>query len=140
MSESTDETGTVRLYAFTPRFSSLPPPTLELKDGKHRCRASVSKGMFSSSQCDKPGKEQTTDGLWWCGIHGPSREMKRRAIGVAKYEADRLRWSAEAEKQREKAELIANAPRWRAVLEQIAKGHNDPRALAAEALAKTNAE
>lgn len=99
---------------------------------KHFCAGRVwSPGAMISSACMNNGKHEH-DGKWWCRMHHPPTVQARR-------EESRRKWSekfrvqqdgwvrSEALKKKQAAALSA--------IEQIAAGHNDPRALAQEVLA-----
>lgn len=59
---------------------------------KHDCSESVwvpsgNWGFYHA--CKKPGKVQDDKGFWWCALHSPEGEQKRKDKWQAKYEADR---------------------------------------------------
>jgi hypothetical protein len=98
-------------------------------DGKPRCRARVHTGRVGFNQCGNRGKVQGEGGFWWCATHDPAAEAKRAAAASAKHEAEqaasRRRWA-----------LQAGAREFLDALRAIRAGHNDPRTLATEVLAK----
>lgn len=96
---------------------------MTLRSGKPRCRVAVHGGQgMGFHQCNKPGHVEA-EGVWVCRIHDPEAQASRDRAASEKYEAEdrkrRIEWSAR---------------RFMAALQQIADGHNDPRALALEAL------
>lgn len=96
--------------------------SLTLRNGKPRCRASVSEPRVGSHQCRKPGFVEV-DGAWLCKVHDPAAQAERQRVANEKYEKEslgrRYEWGGK---------------RFAAALQEIADGHNDPRALARSVL------
>lgn len=101
-----------------------------------RCRASVyDNGIRRSYQCQrKPAVIRCVDGkeIGFCKQHDPEAVKARHTARAKEWERERA--EARAKEQRRADTAKANAAA-KAALEQIAAGHNDPRALAAEILA-----
>lgn len=90
------------------------------KDDRPRCIAWVyAPRMVRSTQCQR---RATVDGKW-CRQHSPSttaaREKERRARGDQKWAEERYRFHGKS---------------FFRVLQEIAAGHNDPRALAKQTI------
>jgi hypothetical protein len=98
-------------------------------DGKPRCRACISTGRTGLGQCGKHGKVQDENGIWWCAVHDPEAERRRNAERNARY-------NAQAAASQRRWAITAGAREFHGALKAIRDGHNDPRALAAELLAK----
>lgn len=79
-------------------------------------------GSWHAHQCNRK-RGHGPDGLY-CKQHDPAEEQRRRAAASARWEAQ------DAARMRPYRQRDA----YRKALEDIAAGHNDPRALAAEAL------
>lgn len=100
--------------------------------GKHRCAGRVwHDGSFYSSACMNNGKHEH-GGKWWCKMHHPptvdAKRKERERKWDIKFRAEQAqRERAQALKRKQVAALKA--------IEQIAAGHNDPRALAQEVIA-----
>lgn len=94
-----------------------------LRNGKPQCRASVHRLRCGSQQCAKPGHVEI-DGVWLCRTHDPAAIAERDRAASE-------RWQAKHE-QRMRPHRMQAA--FREALQQIADGHNDPRALARAAL------
>lgn len=96
------------------------------KEDVSRCIVSVTPnergGFAHSHQCNRK-RGHGPDGLY-CKQHDPAEVERRDAETKA-------RWDAKWDHAQRPNRLIAA---YRKALEQIASGHNDPRALAAEAL------
>lgn len=102
--------------------------------GKPRC---FHRGFanYDTSQCTHVGKVTLADGSTWCGTHAPAAVARRKAAKDAKAKARMDRWEA-GQRLAERSALIKAAGKAAIeALRQIADGHNDPRALAAEVLA-----
>jgi hypothetical protein len=100
--------------------------------GCNRCRESVrDPGTWPRySQCSRTGSvEEIVDGvsMWFCKTHSLAQQNARAEASAAKYKAERDTANAKWQNQRD-------APKFRAALEAIANGYNDPRALARAAL------
>ena len=78
-------------------------------------------------QCQKAGKVQDANGIWWCGQHDPEAVKRREEKRSEKFEAE---WKA----NNRKWALQFAAPKFRDALRLIANGHNDPRSLAVQVL------
>ncbi len=112
-----------------------------------RCRANVADGgrSFSSHQCEKVAKvfrdvivygeeEKGVQSIGFCTIHDPVKVAEKR-------KAAQERWDREAERHKQAHARNKDRPaEYVEVLREIAAGHNDPRALAAEVLAKWSDE
>lgn len=110
-------------------------------DGKNKggplCRASVHDGYgVGFHQCTQPGKVQDDGGFWWCRIHSPEAVAKRKAEAQERRHQHMLRWQAADRRAEERARRERAYPDLEVALKAIAAGHNDPRSLAAEVLAK----
>jgi glycine/D-amino acid oxidase-like deaminating enzyme len=82
--------------------------------------------------CSNTGRIER-DGKFYCGIHDPEAEKARRAKHEAKW---RAKWDEEKkahEANRRRQEFGKEAI---GALQLIAAGHNDPRRLAADLIAK----
>ena len=89
------------------------------KGNPHYCKASVYSGSYYwPTQCSRKAKK---DG--WCHQHHPDTEAERKAKSVAKWKAEYNARAAQSRHQQKAAESLA-------LLKQIARGHNDPIALA----------
>lgn len=100
--------------------------------GCNRCRESIREpGSWPRySQCQRTGSvEETINGvsMWFCKTHSIAQQSAREEASAAKYEAERAISRAKWQNERD-------APKFRAALEAIANGYNDPRALARAAL------
>ena len=106
-------------FEYKPRFGNVVDPK--------RCKASVSHSVWHSTQCSR---KPHADG--WCKQHHPDTE-------AAKHDEREARWAEE--RARDALRYARNHDRpaeYKEALRQIAAGHNDARALAAEVLAKWN--
>lgn len=102
--------------------------------GKPLCRGSVHNDYgVGFHQCTKPGIERSADGLWWCYAHGPTGFARRKVEQERRWREKRA-----AEEAARRRALLAN-PHVQALL-KIARGDNDPRATALEALGPLMAE
>jgi hypothetical protein len=91
-----------------------------------RCIASVSQGMWRSSQCDKK-RGKGPDGLW-CGVHNPDRlKLKREA----QHAAWREKWRKNEERLDRGSRICARLGCGTATVEDIRLTHDDADALAA---------
>lgn len=110
------------------------------EDPRGRCAAHIysplGNGHSVPGRCSHAGKHEH-NGFKFCSLHLPAkviaRDAERETARKAKNEAisaDVRRW--EAARRQKDAALEA--------IKQIAAGHNDPRALAQEVLAMTDAE
>lgn len=100
--------------------------------GRNRCRETVhDPGPWPShSQCQRTGSvAETVNGvsMWFCKTHTLAAQSAREEASAAKHEAERAIFRAKWQNERD-------APKFRAALEAIANGYNDPRALARAAL------
>jgi hypothetical protein len=81
---------------------------------KHKCAATVTEpGAWHRHPCQRAGKVYE-NGAWWCGIHAPSADAKRR-------EKRSERWKIEERAMRRRnairdahAEVLKAAREWRA--------------------------
>lgn len=116
-------------HIFTHRWTSAP-------GSPNYCRAAVHQDRWGFSQCNrKPVVFRCVDGhegeLGFCRQHDPVEVEAREKARRAKWEAERQ--AAKERRQRlEQEEAAYDA--CLAALDAIAKGHNDPRTLAAETL------
>jgi len=112
-----------------------PKPGIGPKFMEDRCAAAVHSKYLGIRQCkNKATVREPYEGVeyGWCGLHAPS------AVARRKDQQDRYwREKLEAERvARERAAQLRKANEAaRKALEEIAAGHNDPRALAQQALA-----
>jgi hypothetical protein len=91
-----------------------------------RCRAQTYESVSRNfSQCSRK-KVVEVDGFGYCKQHSPEAEAKRNEARREREAADRRRSDYQYKRPLE----------YRDALRLIADGHNDPRAVAAEALAK----
>lgn len=101
---------------------------------KPQCRESIRNANgWGFSQCSRVGTvQEKIDGedMWFCVQHSAEKAEARRAASQAKYDAEAAARSA-------KWKALRDAPKYKSALKQIAAGHNDPRALAAQVLAET---
>ncbi len=101
-----------------------------------RCRASVSDNSLRRSyQCQrKPTVVRCVDGkdVGFCKQHDPEAVKARHCARAKEWERERAEARAREQRRADTAKASAAA---KVALEQIAAGHNDPRALAAEVLA-----
>lgn len=124
--------------AFSKRYKAgahLQPQALMswgAKRGQPRCCA-LSVGGYQYDQCSNAGKVQTIDGEWWCGVHSPAAAAKRAER--RRQERERERAAAEAARRR----ALDRNPHIQALL-AIARGDNDPRTTARQALGALWAE
>lgn len=86
------------------------------------------------NQCTKAGKIATADGLHWCGLHSPQGVEKRKAAQAERYRQNGLAFDARMKRDREERAKRAAFEPFRAALQAIAVGDNDPRTTAREAL------
>lgn len=105
-----------------------------------QCRASVRGSTYMSHQCDRKAKvtrEVLRHGklaqVEYCGQHDPVKVKAAHDKRQAKWKAN---WNAKQAKSAEDARLNRLGNAARKALKQIAAGHNDPRTLALEVLAK----
>lgn len=103
---------------YGPSYRKAPPDM-------SRCAKSVSSDGWGFSQCQRravcdpdSGGEFTT-----CKQHSETATAERAAKQKAAYDAENAKW-----------QLKFAAPKMKAALEQIAAGHNNPRALASQVL------
>lgn len=106
-----------------------------------QCRASVIGDGYRGHQCANKAKVTRTvevssdvvEEVEYCGIHDPVKVEEKRKAREAKW---RAAWKAQAEAraQAERSRQFREA--CIKAIKSIAAGHNDPRALAAETLAK----
>ena len=90
-----------------------------------RCTETVhDKYSFRGRQCSKPAAVER-DGRMYCKVHDPEAIKARRDASYAKWKAENARQFSQ--KQFERAAVDA--------IQQIANGHNDPRALAQSIMA-----
>ena len=96
---------------------------------ERRCRASVHNdfGVGFHQCCRKP-----VEGGLYCRTHDPAAIEARR-------KASNERYATKAAKEKRRNMAWHGAP-FIAALREIAKGHNDPRSLAAQVLAETGFE
>lgn len=121
-------------------FAFVPSTRLERfyetrsRDGKPACAAAVHDSLgVGFHQCGAVGKVQA-EGHWWCGVHSPEADARRKAASDAKAAAYRAKQDAHYATVRARQELLERAGAFKAALEEIAAGSNDPRAVAAKAL------
>jgi hypothetical protein len=91
---------------------------------KRRCQEYVVRyeGLTNfSGQCYHPAKS----GKDYCGVHDPESKAKRQAKTKAAWDAKNQEWRDQS-----------FSKRFRAALESIEQGHNDPRSVAKEVLDK----
>lgn len=101
---------------------------------KPTCDESVwSRGAWGTYRCGKTASHDPVNGVpTKCGIHCAEAVAKRNA----KTEANMRKWR----EQREASDRVDRARRAvEAVLRTIAAGHNDPRALALDAITELDA-
>jgi hypothetical protein len=96
-----------------------------------RCDTHVSSG-FRSHQCARNGVVER-DGKFYCKQHDPVAVRQRDADRSAAWDAQ---WAAKEAQRKEAARIAALQIDAVAALREIAAGHNDPKALAVEVLAK----
>ena len=82
------------------------------------------KYSFNGLKCSKPPVVER-DGKMYCKMHDPVAAKARRDASYAKWQAEFVRHSATIKFERAAQKAI----------EQIAEGHNDPRALAQSVMA-----
>ncbi len=104
------------------------------KPNMAQCRASVwDRQVWSRDyQCSRKATcERVVDGQTYgfCKQHDP-------VVGEARRKETHQRWDREAAERAENRRIEALMPECKAALEKIAAGHNDPRSLAIEILAK----
>jgi hypothetical protein len=112
------------------------------KNGQPQCWCGVSTydRITRFYQCTNVGKTKLADGSTWCGSHTPAA-FKRRADAQAERDrVSREKWDAKTRAWRENQRRDQSFPGFLDALRQIEAGHNDPRALAREVLAKYDGE
>jgi len=79
-----------------------------MNDGKPRCCKTVyGSGMgFRGSSCSNPGKEQVGD-KWFCRIHSPSGEIKRKERQAIRDADLNTKWERERAERRYAADAVA---------------------------------
>jgi hypothetical protein len=122
------------------RYSSSEPTIFtHLNDERRSCRCwgeTAERGRITRwHQCGKPAKVTLADGSTWCGVHSP-QAVERRKEQARKRDAENDAASRRRMAQwRFEAKRNSDFPKLLDALRQIARGHNDPRTLAAEVLA-----
>lgn len=100
-----------------------------------RCAAAVCGGRIGPRQCrHKATVRESFEGVeyGWCKMHAPSAVEKRKAAQKRRWEE---KWAAEKASWERKERLRKANEAARKALEEIAAGHNDPRALARQVIA-----
>jgi hypothetical protein len=132
--EHKHEPGGVTSGGFSPIINWYAP-----KNGQPRCWCVVSadeRGWTRFYQCTNVGKTKLADGSTWCGSHTPAA-FKRRADAQAERDRERReKWDAKHRAWPERQRRDQSFPGFLDALRQIEAGHNGPRALAREVLAK----
>ncbi len=130
--------GGARTGGFSPIINWHTP-----KNGQPQCwcgTTSYSGSWPSYSQCSNVGKTKLADGSTWCGSHTPDAFKRRAAAQAERDRASREKWDAKHRAWKENQRRDQSFPGLLDALRQIEAGHNDPRALAREVLAKYDGE
>lgn len=96
------------------------------------CRRVFSSGSFRGHLCTKPATVER-DGKFYCRTHDPEEEAKRHAKRSKKMEEE---WAAQRAAIAERKRVEGLHAACLATVRAIALGHDDPRALAHDVLAK----
>jgi hypothetical protein len=105
------------------------PPYRRARPEKDRCAESVTSDGWGGHQCSRKATHDpdAQGNPTTCKQHSEYAVSSRRAKQKAAYDIETARWK-----------LRSMALPMKTALEAIAKGHNDPRSLAAEVLERFN--
>ena len=107
-----------------------------MSEQQKMCAQKIFDGMsFRGRHCSRCAtKSYTNDAgtvLWYCGTHHPDAARERREKANRKHEAQWAQRTATLKAAKIRQDALEAC---KTAIENIAAGHNDPRALAAETL------
>lgn len=90
-------------------------------------------GPLRGSRCSRKAKVTAANGNRYCAIHDPVRVAAKAAERAAQWDRERAEKNARHAREEQTGRALEAC---KAACKAIASGHNNPRSLAAEALAK----